>query len=305
MSLACGRGQRGVALISVLLVFALAALMAMQLQRASTQDIKQMAAVAAGSQARWYASGGEALGRQILLRDWQSDKRIEDHSDAASDSWSELRNFPVEGGDISIKINDLSGFLNLNALRWEDQELMFSLSSIFAQLGLPLPALDRLRAFYRPDVTADKKPQLLHLEQLREVAGLSLEQVQRLSPLLSALPIPEGSQDTAVLNVNTVPLELMSLLGMPRNDISEITRRQKYKKYRTKDGPPASFPKTISSNIGVYSEYFEILVAARHDGRHAYLRSLVYRDSAGKIQVLQRTLAKHAVNALLQQRGSQ
>jgi general secretion pathway protein K len=297
------RRQRGVALVSVMLVFALAALLAMQLQRASTQDIRQMSANVATSQARWYARGGEALGRQLLARDWQDDKRLNDHSDGVMDEWNKALSFPLDEGEINIKINDLSGLVNLNGLDWAQQDAQ--VGGVFVQLGVPVSAVSKLRTFYRQQNADGSTPQLLHMEQLREVAGLSLQQVKVLSPYFSALEIPADAADSAGINANTISPELMLLLGMARSEVNNIARRQKYKKYRTKDPPPGSFPGAISSNIRVYSEYFEILVAASHGGRNAYLRSVVYRDKAGKLLVLQRTSSKSAVRELLQQRGWQ
>ena len=64
------QSQRGVALITVLLVFVLVAMMATHLLRTSSLAMHRTGSLIDSTQARYYALGAEELGGQMLAADF-------------------------------------------------------------------------------------------------------------------------------------------------------------------------------------------------------------------------------------------
>lgn len=109
----CRRGrQRGVALLTVLLVFALATLMAAQMLRTGDLAINRTGNLLDSTQARYYALGGEELGRVMLDADARGQP-----VDHLNEEWARSGlNFPIEEGTIELSVLDLAGLFNLNSL---------------------------------------------------------------------------------------------------------------------------------------------------------------------------------------------
>ena len=82
--------QRGIALISVLLVFALATVIASEIIARNALDIRKTANYLNSQQAYYYALSGEAYARQLLYRDF-SEANGSAPSDALTDDWAQLK----------------------------------------------------------------------------------------------------------------------------------------------------------------------------------------------------------------------
>src|SRR5690606_16456238 len=110
------RRQRGVALITVLLVVALATLVCAGLMLRQQLAIRSVGNQLLVRQAQYYAEGGELLARALLLRDLrEAGQLMVDHP---GEAWASpgLR-FPLdEGGELRLRIEDLAGRFNLNSL---------------------------------------------------------------------------------------------------------------------------------------------------------------------------------------------
>ena len=78
--------NRGVALVSVLLIVALATTLAHQMATRHTLNIAQSRLLIDGSQARQYARGGEEYARQILYADWLEEETRA--NDTLLESWA-------------------------------------------------------------------------------------------------------------------------------------------------------------------------------------------------------------------------
>lgn len=106
--------QRGVALITVLLVFALVAVIASEMLHRSQLNLRSVGNLLETRQAYYYALGGEAFARQVLAKDI-----IDKHGDVdtLTEAWAltkEQQPFEIESGTMQIEINDLQGRFNLN-----------------------------------------------------------------------------------------------------------------------------------------------------------------------------------------------
>ena len=109
--------QRGVALITVMLVVALAAIIATQMTARLQLQLQRTTNIQFNQQAYWYAMGAEAFSKRILIADNEQDKDVTH----LEQQWAQGYNsFPVDFGEISGGIFDLHACLNLNALRVDD-----------------------------------------------------------------------------------------------------------------------------------------------------------------------------------------
>lgn len=106
--------QRGVALITVMLIVALCAVIASQMTARLQIQMQRSANVSFNQQAYWYAMGAEAFTKRVLITALSADKDVVN----LSQIWAQGENtYPVDFGEISGKITDLHSCLNLNALR--------------------------------------------------------------------------------------------------------------------------------------------------------------------------------------------
>ena len=108
------QNQRGVALITVMLIVALAAIIAAQMTTRLQMQMQRSVNTSFNQQAYWYAMGAEEFSKRILIHDFKSDANVTHLGQA----WAqEQSTYPVDFGEINGKINDLHACLNLNALR--------------------------------------------------------------------------------------------------------------------------------------------------------------------------------------------
>src|SRR5690606_39887168 len=74
-------------------------------------------------QAKQYALGGEALGIAVLPRDIKVQGNAPQRSvDHPLEEWAKpLPAFPIDNGQISVRIEDMTGRFNLNSLVQDDK----------------------------------------------------------------------------------------------------------------------------------------------------------------------------------------
>lgn len=110
------RRQQGVALITVMLIVALASIIAAQMTTRLQTQMQRSTNISFNQQAYWYALGAEAFSKRVLI------KAFKDEPDVThlEQIWAtEGNNYPVDFGEISGEITDLQSCLNLNALHPE------------------------------------------------------------------------------------------------------------------------------------------------------------------------------------------
>lgn len=94
MKISSGYQEKGVALITVMLILALATILAVSMSSRQQLDIHRSANVFNFEQAYQYVLGAEMWAKQILKRDFENNKL-----DSANDDWATvLPPLPIEGG---------------------------------------------------------------------------------------------------------------------------------------------------------------------------------------------------------------
>jgi general secretion pathway protein K len=106
--------QKGVALIAVMLIVALAAIIASQMTTRLQMQMQRSVNTSFNQQAYWYVVGAEQFAKRVLITSFTDNKDVTH----LEQDWAvgEI-NSPVDFGSISGGLTDLHSCLNLNALR--------------------------------------------------------------------------------------------------------------------------------------------------------------------------------------------
>ncbi|WP_271409330.1 type II secretion system minor pseudopilin GspK [Pseudomonas sp. Q1-7] len=279
------RTQRGVALISVLLITALVTLIVSDMLARQRLAVASSANQLAHRQLWQLALSGEAWARQQLLADLReadSLKRVH-----LAQRWAQgPQAFDIEGGHIRIQLEDLSGRFDLNTQRpGGDRTQRARYQRLLAHLELPahdpasLPV--RFANDGKPLPFADSS-ELMRLEPL-DAAGL-----RRLQPWLRTT---EGA-----LNLNTAPAEVLAALeGLDPGVARAIVQARPAEGYESVQAfieqPLLQDRQVRSLGLGVTSEYFRATLDVELGGRRLRLISDLHTSLEGRVSVLRRILA--------------
>ncbi len=298
--------QRGVALITALLVVALATTAAVAMVSRQHLDLRRTENLLGAAQADLYAQAVEDWAAVVLTRD-----RKDGPIDHPKEDWAiELPPIPVDGGTISGSVVDLDGRFNLNNLTAEGAagELARTrFARLLSLLGLDADLLnttldwidgdldtrfpggaedDYYQGLERPYRAANRP--FVHISELRLLKGVDGEVYRTLAPHVAALP--QGS----TINVNTATASVLQCLGP---EVSEADA-EKLIEGRGDDGFASvdAFMQheglagrtVVPDGLDVKSGYFEVrgLIALGRLER-AY-RTVIARDESGRTRLIAR-----------------
>ena len=216
--------QGGLALITAVLVVAMATVAATAMVVGQQHSLHRTGSLLHGMQMEEYAVGAEAWARVLLRRAAQ-----ENPFDALDQDWAQpLPPMLIEGGGLQGQIQDEQGRFNLNNLvdgATDNPAAILQFQRLLRLLELDERLVNALLDWLDPDINArfpegaeddtylGREPPyraanapLAHVSELRLVAGYDAQVVERLLPYVTALP-----QATA-LNVNTAPALLLATL---------------------------------------------------------------------------------------------
>lgn len=287
--------QRGVALITVLLVVVIATVAASAMTFTQQLDIRRSARVLELGQARVLGDGVESWARQVIARD-------DAGSDHPGELWANLPPaIPVEGWLLGASLSDLQSRFNLNNLVNSDDTPNATALEQFRRLLLS-QRIDPELAFAVVDwIDANNEPagfvaaeddyylaqqpgrraanrRMAHVSELRLVRGfdaLRPESISAVLALVTALPA------TSQVNINTArPAVLAAMV----EGLSESAARQ-----WQQGGPYLSKVAALRSeaiakrptaeeekSINVNTEYFMLRASARRDDAGVTLQREFY-----------------------------
>lgn len=260
--------QRGVALISVLLVMSLALLIiggVLRSQRlllqSSGQQLQQL-------HLRQLAAGGESRALSMLQAQQKNSDVIPDQA----------QGLETEDAQILVDIEDLAGRFNLNTLLIQgqiDQVTLNRWTRLLDVLELPPLHLEQVGV-------------LRELSQLRLLPGVDGQLLHRLEPWVALLPTD------AVLNINTAPaLVLRTLDGVEAAAADALVRQRSTRPWPsvqafTQD-PLLSGLGLSSHGLGIDSRWFRITVQVTQGLGRLRLSTDVERDpKTRQLKILQR-----------------
>jgi len=292
--------ERGVALITAVLVVAIAAIIATSMMSRQNFDTRRTTNIVHRDQAITYALGAEHWAGAELSKDAKTNGY-----DHLGEAWAyELPPLPIDGGFITGKLQDLQGRFNLNSVLDPVQaERFIRLCQAINVEPDFLPALqdwidndtevrdngaeDDAYTVMNPPYRAANR-YLADTSELLLVQGVSVQDYNSLMFYVSALP------GISPINVNTAsPLLLQSLtydVAAPEVErIIGVRAEVPYQDIDTFVEDRAFAGKEISENhLTVSSHYFLLTADVVLGDVPLSLQSVLQRSPEGKIAVVQR-----------------
>lgn len=299
--------SRGAALITAMLIAALAAAVVATLAASQSQWLRSVELRRDQVQAQAVVLAALTWARQVVEEDARAGP-----TDHLGEPWAlPLPPTPLHNGSIEGSIVDAQGLVNLNnlaadgALSRADRQ---RLARLFARAGLPASLLDALADWVDSDdiprdgggeaaAYANARPSsvppngpLLRSAEAGWVRGLDPVRFATLGAWVTALPT------ITPLNVNTAPPEVLSAAvnGLEGDALAALLADRARKPYTTVAEFRARLPAGASvedtATMDVKSEYFVVTVKARQGETIAQGRALVWRRSSGASRVVWQTI---------------
>jgi len=294
--------QRGVALITALLVVSLATVAAVAMATRLHVDVRRTGNLLHGEQAYAYALAAESWAEVILRRD-ADDSKV----DTLAEDWATaLPPIAVEGGYVRGHIEDLQGRFNVNNVvdangnpstpDLEYYKRLLGVLGLGSELAaalldwidpninatFPDGAEDQYYLLETPPYRAANRP-LSSLSELRLVKGYSQEVVAALEPYITALP------DATALNVNTASLVVLQALHakLTQADAEQIVAARGDKGFKdlaTFQALNALAGLRLDVTVDVKSNWFSVITDVQVGRGLARLDSQLHRG--GKLVVV-------------------
>lgn len=296
--------QRGIALLSALLVVSITTALLVSINHEQGFAIRKTSRLQLLDRARLYALGMEDWARIFLQKD-----RKDNQIDHLGEDWNVgVPALPIEGGQISGFLEDAQGKFNVNnLLEAADNPEHLQLkrfTRLCQQLEVDtafIPALidwldedidvrfpegaedDYYAGLESPYRTANAL--MVDISELRLVKGVSDEMYQALAPHLTALP------KTTALNINTISETLYSALDENLDEKKFIDERE-----QGEFNDMADFSKRMEVNIpqdglAFATEYFLASGQVSQGDLVLSMNSLIFRNDQGGTLVLNRRLS--------------
>ena len=219
--------QKGIALITILMMVALATIIAATIAKRQSNTYESTAYLMRQNQALFYAKSAESFFSEILVQDSQNSGGV----DYLQETWAQpMPAFPVEDGLVSGTLQDESGKFNLNSLVKSDGTINESAQVFFQKLlvrvglpaeidqavidwidadDLPIGSMGAESNYYAgmPNSYLAANTAFHSIEELKLVRGFEGRHYDLIAPYISALPDSETK-----ININTAaPLLLASI----------------------------------------------------------------------------------------------
>ena len=303
------KNQRGVAIITALLIVTIAATVSITISTRLQLDVRRTSNMIAQDQAVFYLIAAEAWSQRILRQD-KKDSTIDD----LTEDWAvELPPLPVAGGSIQGKLTGLHSCININSLL-EDGAINTAtktrMAQLFKNLGLdnnptqaivdwidndletttPNGAEDgyylNLVKPYRPANTT-----LQSVSEIRLIKGFEdSEDYQQVKSHLCAFI----ANDKLSININTASAEVLKSLSadMTDNLVKDIIEHRDEKQFNDlKEFTSFAKLETIikdTKNLSISSDYFLLRTQAIIGQANKIMYSIIYRDDSGKTEIISR-----------------
>jgi len=298
--------QRGVALVTALLVVSLATVAAVAMVTRFQVDMRRTGNLLNGEQAYAYAVAAESWAYVILRRDLADNQH-----DSLGEDWSTaLPPIPVEGGFVNGRIEDLQGRFNVNNLV-DDEGGVDTIQLDYYKRLLEIldlePALaPALQDWIDADITATfpdgaedneylladlpyraGNRSLADISELRLIKGYTPEVLAVLVPHITALP------DTTAININTAtPLVLQALHAeLDESDIEQLITDRDVEPFTDKKAflaHNALAGLELVVDVDIKSDWFNVQTDVSVGRGQARLESRIVRGE-NTLQVVSRT----------------
>lgn len=271
--------QRGVALITVLLVMALLTVLVANMLRSHQGMLGSVRQQIDASRLLQLAHAGE---RQALVQLKQQAATLLQVTHG-SQPWAKARLLELEQGQVRLRLEDLSGRFNIAALTARknlDPVLLERWQRLCRALQIEAPVLDSLAG-----------QRMLDPSQLRTLPGVDDDVMTRLRPWVVALPVNAG------LNVNTALAQVLEgLEGVDASTARRLINERPEEGFASVQQFLAQ-PRLVglgidSHGLSVTSRWYRLEVRAALAGNLGYLYSDLEIDlNTHQVRVLRRVFS--------------
>jgi len=302
--------QRGVAIITALLIVTIAATVSITISTRLQLDVRRTANLIAQDQAQFYLLAAEEWSQRILRQD-----KKDSTTDSLDENWAiQLPPLPVEGGSIQGTITDLHACININTVAKNgvaDPTTKKRLAQLFNNLGVTIDPTQAITDWVDSDLETTNpngaedgyylnlstpyrtaNTPLHSISELRLIRGFEDNKIYaRVKPYLCAFII----NSEIAINVNTASAEVLQSLSanMTKQLAADIIEQRitepfvnidKFKKF-AKLGAII----TDTTKLTTSSDYFLLRTQATIGRANKVMYSVIYRDATGKTNVISRT----------------
>ena len=310
--------QQGIALITILVMVALATILAATIAKRQANTADNTAYLMRQNQSLLYAKSAEAFFSELLVDDADNAGAV----DSLQENWAKpMPTFPVEDGFVSGTLQDESGKFNLNSLVNDEgvpnPQAKLWFEKLLLRVGLPEKLSEAVidwqdadeeisgtmgaeNSYYQglPQGYLAANSKFHNVEELKLVRGFEDQKYLQIVDYVSALPASDSK-----VNVNTAPAMLLASLD-PKLDINAVEqalqKRQTNLEYFSnindlwatepfKQVSP-DVQSQVNALLGVQSNYFkakiEVLLSER---KRQFSSDLVRKDKT--VYVVYRSMA--------------
>ncbi len=295
--------QHGVALITVMLIIALATILAVSMTQMQQLNIHRTTNILNYEQAYQYVTAAEDWAGLMLQRDYERNK-----TDSNKDIWATvLPALPIEGGQLRGQIMDLQSRFNLNNLVLDGKIQKPQLQHfryLLRHLQLDENIADTLADWLDSDIEAGfngaedneylgRTPAyrtgnqaMQDSSELLLVKGVDMKSYKKLRPFVTVLK--SGSN----INVNTASAEVLASVvkNLSLEDAKVIIADRDKEVFAKLDDflqhPLIKNTKTDGKGLAVNSHYFQLESSVQIDRVVLDFVSVIKRDDDGNVQVI-------------------
>lgn len=294
--------QRGVALITAIVVVAIATVLAVRIGTRAAMDLRRTAGLVALDQGWHVALGAEAWAIEVL----GDDQKDSPESDHLAEAWAQpLPPLPVDGGEVRGALEDMQGRFNLNNLINAEREPDVANVERFQRLLILVGAQPRWASVMADWIDENSMPEMDGAEdgtylsqsppyrtanglvatttELMALPGMTRDEFERIRPYVAALP--PGTP----INLCTAKAPVLAALaeaGGAEFDDELLATNRKEGCYPTKEFLPSMVGDPLAQeliNSGTVSEttnWFRAVTAVRIGTSEFTLYSLINRNSS-------------------------
>ena len=306
MNLNIKHQEKGVALITVMLILALATILAVSMSTRQQLDIHRSANIFNFEQAYQYVLGAESWTKQILFQD-QKDNEI----DSFEDDWAKvLPPLPIEGGQMSGQIEDLQARFNINnlVLDGKPQKLYIDrfkrlLRNLDLNEDMSAVIVDWIDSNEQIGFSGAEDSEYLNLSpayrtanqamsdvsELLLIKDVDFESYEKLRPFVCVL------KSNTAINVNTASAEVLSSIvkDITLEDAKSLIEDRKKEIYEKLESflqhPLLKQKKVNNEGLSVSSNYFQLNSTAQIERISVEYTTILNRESNGSVRVLKRS----------------
>ena len=310
--------QQGIALITILVMVALATILAATIAKRQANTAENTAYLMRQNQSLLYAKSAEAFFSELLVDDADNAGAV----DSLQENWAKpMPTFPVEDGFVSGTLQDESGKFNLNSLVNDEgvpnPQAKLWFEKLLLRVGLPEKLSEAVidwqdadeeisgtmgaeNSYYQglPQGYLAANSKFHNVEELKLVRGFEDQKYLQIVDYVSALPASDSK-----VNVNTAPAMLLASLD-PKLDINAVEQALKKRQanlehfsnindlWATEPFKQVSpdVQSQVNALLGVQSNYFkakiEVLLSER---KRQFSSDLVRKDKT--VYVVYRSMA--------------